>query len=170
MASLNSVRLVRIAELARHTGLPLHGRSNGWGYLTRHPLLVASFTAWQKLWRLAGVDHLHVNGIANEFFECDESVMVSVRACLTPLFEERPYLAMPVFSPGHTIRQAAATFTGIHSVNLIYAAGGIMAHPDGVTSGVAALRQAWEAAAVGVPLAKAAKTSFALSHAMEAYA
>jgi ribulose-bisphosphate carboxylase large chain len=75
-----------------------------------------------------------------------------------------------VFSPGHTIRQAAATFTGIHSVNLIYAAGGIMGHPDGVASGVAALRQAWEAAAVGVPLAKAAETSFALSHAMEAYA
>jgi ribulose-bisphosphate carboxylase large chain len=171
MASLNSIGLVGIADLARHTQLPLHGHRNGWGYLTRHPLLGWSFTAWQKLWRLAGVDHLHVNGIANKFSESDESVMASALACLTPLFEGRPCLAMPVFSSGQTIRQAAATYAGLRSVDLIYAAGGgIMAHPDGVAAGVAALRQAWEAAVAGVPLAEAAEMSPALSHAMDAYA
>lgn len=171
MASLNSVGLVGITELARHAQLPLHGHRNGWGYFSRHPLLGWSFTAWHKLWRLAGVDHLHVNGIANKFSESDESVMASARACLTPLAEEHPHLAMPVFSSGQTIRQAAATYAGLRSVDLIYAAGGgIMAHPDGVAAGVTALRQAWEAAVAGVPLAIAAETSSALSHAMDAYA
>jgi ribulose 1,5-bisphosphate carboxylase large subunit-like protein len=34
--------------------------------------------AWQKLWRLAGVDHMHVNGIANKFQEDDDTLtMVS---------------------------------------------------------------------------------------------
>jgi ribulose-bisphosphate carboxylase large chain len=39
------------------------------------------------------------------------------------------------------------------------AGGGIMAHPGGPASGVRALRQAWEAAVAGVPLA-----DYALEH------
>jgi len=38
----------------------------------------------KKIWRLAGVDHLHVNGLANKFSEADDSVIASARACLTP--------------------------------------------------------------------------------------
>jgi len=37
------------------------------------------------------------------------------------------------------------------------AGGGIMAHPGGPAAGVAALRQAWEAAVGGIPLADYAK-------------
>ena len=47
---------------------------NGWGYLSRHPALGWSYVAWQKIWRLAGADHMHVNGLANKFSESDESV------------------------------------------------------------------------------------------------
>jgi ribulose-bisphosphate carboxylase large chain len=44
---------------------------NGWGMMNRHPLLGIEFPPWayQVLWRLAGVDQLHVNGIANKFWE-----------------------------------------------------------------------------------------------------
>src|SRR5579864_1156528 len=84
MASLNSVGLVGMIELARFSQLPIHAHRNGWGYLSRHPLLGWSYIAWQKIWRLAGADHMHVNGVGNKFAESDESCLASARACLTP--------------------------------------------------------------------------------------
>ena len=52
----------------------------------RSPAIGMSFIAYQKLWRLAGIDHIHVNGIDNKFCETDESVIASARECLTPMF------------------------------------------------------------------------------------
>lgn len=171
MASLNSIGLVGMIELARFTALPLHAHRNGWGYLSRHPLLGWSYVAWQKIWRLAGADHMHVNGLANKFSEPDDSVIESARACLTPLFAAKPCTVMPVFSSGQTVRQAPDTYAALRSPDLIYAAGGgIMAHPDGPAAGVAALREAWDAAMAGVPLAEHARTRPALGRALEAYA
>ena len=168
MASLNSVGVVGMVALSRHAGLPIHAHRNGWGSLSRHPALGWSYPAWQKVWRLAGADHMHVNGLANKFAEEDESVLASARACLAPLFDDAPMRAMPVFSSGQTVRQAAGTYRGLGSVDLIHAAGGgIMAHPDGPAAGVAALRAAWEAAIADTPLAEAAETDPALRAAME---
>ena len=170
MASLNSVGLAGILALARHTQLPIHGHRNGWGYLSRHPLLGFSYVAWQKIWRLAGVDHMHVNGLANKFSEDDDSVIASARACLSPLFPDKPCLALPVFSSGQTVRQVHGTYAALGSIDLIHAAGGgIMAHPDGPAAGVVAFRAAWDAAVAGVPLADAARHLPALAHALAAY-
>ena len=95
--------------------------------------------AWQKIWRLAGADHMHVNGLQNKFTESDESVIASARACLTPLFDHKPCTVMPVFSSGQTAKQAPGTYAALGSTDLIFAAGGgIMAHPDGAAAGVAA--------------------------------
>ena len=69
MASLNSVGLAGILALRRTASLPIHAHRNGWGYLSRDPLLGWSYAAWSKIWRLAGVDHMHVNGLANKFSE-----------------------------------------------------------------------------------------------------
>ena len=103
MASLNSVGLVGMVELGRHTQLPIHAHRNGWGALTRHPALGWSTTSpWQKLWRLAGADHMHVNGLGNKFSETDDSVIASARSALTPMFAHKPCIAMPVFSSGQT--------------------------------------------------------------------
>jgi ribulose-bisphosphate carboxylase large chain len=169
MASLNSVGLVGMIELSRFSQLPIHGHRNGWGYLSRHPLLGWSFVAWQKLWRLAGVDHMHVNGLQSKFSESDESVIASARACLTPMFDSKPCTVMPVFSSGQTARQAPDTYTGLGSTDLIVTAGGgIMAHPHGVSAGVAALREAWDAAVAGIPLTEYARNSPALTKALEA--
>lgn len=152
MASLNSVGLSGLLALRRHSELCIHGHRNGWGYLSRHPMLGWSFTAWQKLWRLAGADHLHVNGLRNKFSESDDSVMESARAVLAPLFADRPCAAMPVFSSGQSAVQPEETFRRLGSADLIYAAGGgIVAHPGGIAAGVASLRQAWEAAMAGIP-------------------
>jgi ribulose-bisphosphate carboxylase large chain len=147
MASINSVGMVGMIELGRHTQVPIHAHRNGWGAITRHPAIGWEYTAWQKLWRLAGADHMHVNGIDNKFSETDASVIASAKACLTPMFENAANVAMPVFSSGQGAAQARKTYDALGSTDLIFAAGGgILAHPDGPAAGVTSLREAWAAA------------------------
>jgi ribulose-bisphosphate carboxylase large chain len=155
MASIHSVGLAGFAALRRHCALAIHGHRNGWGLLGRSRDIGVSFVAWQKIWRLAGVDQLHCNGIANKFWEADESVTASARECLRPMFDVagRGCEVMPVMASGQTARQAPATYAALGTTDLLFAAGGgIMAHPDGVAAGVRSLHQAWEAAVEGVPL------------------
>lgn len=168
MVSLNAIGLVGLHELRRHTALPIHAHRNGWGYLSRHPALGWDYRAWHKIWRLAGADHLHVNGIGNKFSETDEQVAESVRAVIEPMWSDAPMHVMPVFSSGQTGLVAAATYASTsNSQDLIFAAGGgIFGHPAGVASGVAALRQAWDAAVAGVPLQQAASEKTELGQAM----
>jgi ribulose-bisphosphate carboxylase large chain len=168
MASLNSVGLPGLSSLRRHSRLPIHGHRNGWGMLSRCPALGISFVAAQKMWRLAGADHLHTNGIRNKFFEEDDSVVASARACLQPLFGGRQ--AMPVLSSGQWAGQAPDTYRRLGSLDLLYlCGGGILAHPAGPAAGVASVRQGWEAALAGEPLETAARTHPELRQAMETY-
>ena len=152
MVSLHSVGLATLAEFRRRCQLPIHGHRNGWGMYGRHPLLGVAYPAWQKLWRLAGADHLHVNGLQNKFWEPDDSVVRSIQACLTPMFRPDD-IAMPVISSGQWGGQAPETYQRAGTPDLIYVAGGgIMAHPLGPAAGLRGLQQAWEAALLGVPL------------------
>ena len=168
MASLNSVGLVGMIELRRFSQLPIHAHRNGWGYLSRHPLLGWSYVAWQKIWRLAGVDHMHVNGLQSKFTESDESVIASARACLTPLFADKPCIVMPVFSSGQSARQIPPTYAALQSPDFIMTAGGgIMAHPDGPAAGVRSMCEAWDAAIAGIPLEEHARTHPDLGRALE---
>ncbi len=166
MLSLNSVGMAGFNAFRRHAQLPIHAHRNGWGYLQSG----WSYPAWKKLWRLAGVDHMHVNGIANKFQEDDDSVIASARACMTPMFDNKPCTVMPVFSSGQTVRQAAPTWERLQSSDLIFlAGGGLFAHPGGITAGVNALRQSWEAAMNGVPIEVAARTQRELREALEKF-
>lgn len=170
MVSLNSLGLVGLTALRQTTRLPIHAHRNGWGYLGRSEANGWSYVAWHKLWRLAGADHMHVNGIANKFWEPDHSVIESARACLAPLFAAKPCVAMPVFSSGQSAKQVAPTWAALGSPDLIYCAGGgIVAHPGGVAAGVLALRQAWEAAMNGVPADQAARDCPELRQALETF-
>ena len=167
MASLNSIGLLGLRELRRHSQLPIHAHRNGWGMLSRCPALGWDYTPWQQIWRLAGADHLHVNGLANKFSEDDASVIAAARAVLSPLWPDAPMAAMPVFSSGQTGLVAAATYAALGSTDLIFAAGGgIFGHPGGVAAGVSALRQAWDAAVAGVALATHASSHAELRDAM----
>ena len=143
MISLNSVGLAGVIELRKQCQLPIHAHRNGWGASARHPQLGFSYVAWQKFWRLAGVDHMHVNGLRNKFCEPDDSVIEAARACLTPMLGG--YTVMPVFSSGQWAGQAPDTYAALQSVDLMYlAGGGIIGHPDGPAAGALSLRQAWE--------------------------
>lgn len=171
MASVNSVGLGGMLALGRHSQLPVHAHRNGWGYLSRHPMLGWSFAAWSKFWRLAGADHLHVNGLRNKFCESDDSVIASATSLLTPMFEGKPCITMPVFSSGQSAVQAAETYRRMQTTDLIHAAGGgLVGHPDGIRAGVDSLRQAWAAAEAGVPVESYAQDHPALARALDAYA
>lgn len=167
MVCLNAVGLVGLTELRRHALLPIHGHRAGWGYLSRSPALGFDFAPLQKIWRLAGADHLHVNGLRNKFSETDESVIAAARAVLAPAMPGAALPAMPVFSSGQTGLQAHDTFAALGSADLIFTAGGgIFGHPSGISAGVQALRASWDAAVAGVPLARQAEQVPALAQAM----
>jgi ribulose-bisphosphate carboxylase large chain len=168
MVCLNAVGLVGLTELRRHAQLPIHGHRAGWGYLSRSPALGFDFAPLQKIWRLAGADHLHVNGLRNKFSEPDESVIAAGRSVLAPVMPEAPLPAMPVFSSGQTGLQAHDTYVALGCADLIYTAGGgIFGHPRGVSAGVEALRAAWDAAIEGIPLAQYAERVPALARALD---
>jgi ribulose-bisphosphate carboxylase large chain len=167
MACVQSVGLVGMNALRRHSALPIHGHRAGWGYLSRSPALGWDFAAWQAVWRLVGVDHLHVNGLRNKFSESDDTVIASARAVTRPLFQDQPMPAMPVFSSAQTGLQAHDTFKALgHADLLCTAGGGIFGHPQGVAAGVAALREAWDAAQAGIDLKAYAATRPALQSAL----
>lgn len=169
MVSVNSVGLVGVSHLRRHAELPIHGHRNGWGMLTRSPLLGMEFAAYQKLWRLAGVDHLHVNALHSKFWEPDESVVRSIKACLTPMFKDEDRV-MPVLSSGQWGGQAPDTYRLTGSTDYIYLAGaGIVAHPGGPAAGVTAIRQAWEAAVEDIPLQEYAEDHRELMQSLEKF-
>ncbi len=168
MVCLNSVGVVGLHELRRHAQLPIHAHRAGWGCLSRSPSLGWDYAPWQKIWRLAGADHLHVNGLRNKFSESDQSVLAAARAVLAPVLEGAPMPAMPVFSSGQTGLQAHDTCAALGGrTDLIHAAGGgIFGHPQGVSAGVEAMRAAWQAAIDGVPLAAHAQHVPALAAAL----
>ena len=100
-------------ELGRHSASCRSTRTATAGAICpAQPSLGWSYVAWQKIWRLAGADHMHVNGLQNKFCETDDSVIASARACLTPMFESKPCTVMPVFSSGQSARQAPRHLCG----------------------------------------------------------
>ena len=154
MVSLNSVGLAGVKKICDTGALAIHGHRNGWGALNRHPWLGIEFPAYQKIWRLAGVDQIHVNGIANKFWESDDSVVRSIAACQKPLLGG--YSVLPVVSSGQWGGQAPETYRRTRTVDLLYmAGGGIMAHPQGAAAGVRSLQQWWVAAVEGLPVESA---------------
>ncbi|HEY7088794.1 MAG TPA: ribulose-bisphosphate carboxylase large subunit family protein [Tepidisphaeraceae bacterium] len=168
MVSMNSVGLSGVKKLCDQGALAVHGHRNGWGMLNRHPMLGIEFPAYQKVWRLAGVDQIHVNGIANKFWESDDSVVRSIEACLKPLLGGM--FVLPVISSGQTGLQAPETYRRTRTIDVLYmAGGGIMAHPSGPKAGVVALRQAWEAAVSGVSLEDYARDHVELRQQIEKF-
>jgi ribulose-bisphosphate carboxylase large chain len=168
MVSVNQVGLAGVIKLRQHSQLPIHGHRNFWGALSRSEVLGIEFTAFQKIWRLAGIDHLHTNGIRNKFCEADESVIRSVKACLKPMLGG--YHIMPVISSGQWAGQAVDTYKAIESVDVMYVCGGgIVAHPDGISAGVQSVIQSWEAAIQGRSLVDYAESHPELKRALEYY-
>lgn len=171
MASLNWCGLSAIQSLRAHTPLALHGHRNGFGAFGRHPALGLGFPAWATLFRLAGVDHLHVHGMFGKFADPTDEVAAAARHCLTPLTNGTDDRVVPVFSSGQWAGTLARTHDRIggEKAFMFLAGGGILAHPDGPAAGVDSLRAAWEAIQTGTDLTRAAQSSTALARAIETF-
>lgn len=154
MASLNWCGFSAIETLRRHTELALHGHRNGYGALSRHPALGISFQAYQTLWRLAGVDHMHVHGLQGKFAQTDGEVIDSAMDCLAPLADGLDDRVLPAFSSGQWAGTLRPTWDAVGGGDFLFmAGGGIMAHPDGPGAGVASIRAASRAAEAGIDVA-----------------
>ncbi|CAD6519404.1 ribulose-bisphosphate carboxylase large subunit family protein [Paraburkholderia sabiae] len=158
MASINWCGFSAIQALRRSTPLVLHAHRNGYGMMSRDAALGIGFQAYQTLWRLAGVDHMHVHGLAGKFAQSDAEVSESARDCSTPLAEGLDDRVLPAFSSGQWAGTVPATFDAIGSTDLLFmSGGGVLAHPDGPAAGVRSVRQAWDAAQSRTPLHEHAK-------------
>ncbi|HEX2114147.1 MAG TPA: ribulose-bisphosphate carboxylase large subunit family protein [Alphaproteobacteria bacterium] len=165
MASLNWCGFSAVTALRRSTGLAIHGHRNGFGALSRHPALGIAFDAYQALWRLTGIDHLHVHGLDGKFADSNEEVAAAARACLAPLGEDDGVL--PVFSSGQWAGTLPTTYAALKSGDMIFlAGGGILAHPDGPRAGLSSLQQAWDAIRAGETLEAFARKAPELQRAL----
>lgn len=169
MVSLNWIGVTGLRFLRERTSLPIHGHRNGWGLFSRLPDIGIDFSVMQKIWRMAGADHVHVNGLANKFTEPDDVVMAAARAVQAPL-PGTARAGLPVFSSGQTVWQVGPTARQLGNQDfLICAGGGIMSHPKGISAGVLAFRQAADAARAGLSPSEFAKSSPELADALEAF-
>jgi ribulose-bisphosphate carboxylase large chain len=173
MASLNWTGPSSVQSLRRHTDLAIHGHRNGFGMFARHPALGIGFQPYALLWRLAGVDHMHVHGLNGKFAQADDEVIESARDCLTPLADpaDAADVVVPAFSSGQWAGTLPATLEVVPSGDLMFmCGGGILAHPGGPAAGVASVREAWAAWRAGQTLAEAAREAPALRQALEFFA
>jgi 3-oxoisoapionate-4-phosphate decarboxylase len=156
--NINSIGYGGMSFLRKRSQLCLHAHRNGWDILTRHPGLGMEFRAYQKIWRLLGVDQFQINGIRAKYWEPDESFVKSFDDVTTPIFREDD-CALPVVCSGQWGGQAVETYrrTG-RSLDLMYlGGGGIHGHPMGAAAGVKAIKQAWQAAEHDITLDAYAK-------------
>lgn len=167
MVNLNYCGFSAVQSLRRSTSLALHGHRNGYGAFSRHPLLGMSFQAYQTLWRLAGVDHMHVHGLQGKFSQSDAEVIESAADCLAPLTAGIDDVVLPAFSSGQWAGTVPATYAAAGSDLLFMAGGGILAHPDGAAAGVRSLRQAWQAVQSGQTLEQFAQGAPELKQALD---
>ncbi len=172
MVCMQSIGLTGLRAVRDKSAVMIHGHRAGWGLLSRSSNIGISFSVMQKLWRLAGADHLHVNGLANKFTESDDTVAQAARSVQHPVSEAGgpEHRAMPVYSSGQTIWQVGPSRQVLGNDDFILCAGGgVMGHPDGAAAGVLALRAAAEAARKGVPLEVFAENDSPLAKAMSFY-
>jgi ribulose-bisphosphate carboxylase large chain len=168
MVNVNSVGFAALAHLRRHCELPIHGHRANFGAMSRHPLLGIGFRAFQKVCRLAGVDHLHVGGFNSKFYETNDEVGSSITDCLTPMFGD--YRVMPAISSAQWAGSAIDIHAATRTVDVIHlAGGGIIAHPGGTAAGVRSMQQGWEAALAGASLGDYARTRPELQAAIEKF-
>ncbi len=167
MANLNWCGFSAVETLRRSTDLALHGHRNGFGALSRCDVLGIGFGAYQVLWRLAGVDHMHVHGLDGKFAQENNEVIESTAMCLAPLDDQSDDRVLPAFSSGQWAGTVPVTWQAAGGDDFLFmAGGGIMGHPAGPAAGIESIRAAFRAMSDGKTLEDAAKSSKPLREAL----
>lgn len=160
---LSGVRL-----LCSHARVPVFGHFPFIAAFSRVAGHGVSSLVFTRLQRLAGCDAVIMPGFGPRMMTPEAEVLANVRACLEPMGSIRPSLPAPGGSDW------AGTLAGVHRrlgmVDFGFVSGrGVFGHPMGPAAGAASIRQAWEAIALGVPLATQAAAHEQLRRAVEAF-
>lgn len=173
-----AVQLAR--ELAEEYGLAIHAHRAFHGAIDRVPDHGVTFFLIAKLFRLAGVDHIHIGTNVGKM-EVDLRMLRYTQRMITEdEFKPDPgddeYMpqkwyglkpVMPVASGGLHPGVLPQLLDFMGTDILIQVGGGVTGHPDGVIAGGKAVRQAIDAYLEGIPLDEYAKTHKELARALE---
>jgi ribulose-bisphosphate carboxylase large chain len=144
-------------------GIPIHGHRAMYAAFARNPEHGISMGVIATLARLIGIDQLHTGAIVGKM-EGSEAEVLEMNAWLRddwlglkPVF--------PVASGGIDPLRIPALLAIAGTELVVNAGGGIHGHPKGTRAGAKALRQAYDAWRLGVPLAEYAETHKELAEA-----
>ena len=170
-----------IRDLAADHGLAIHGHRAMHASFTRNPYHGISMFVLSKLYRVIGIDQLHVGTAGAGKLEGKKWEVVQYAR----VFSEKKYIpeendvfhlqqdfhhikpAMPVSSGGLHPGNLQPVIDALGSEIVIQVGGGVLGHPDGPRSGATAVRQALDAIINGISLEEYAKEHKELAKALE---
>ena len=170
-----------IRDLAEDYGIALHAHRAMHAAFTRNPYHGISMFVLAKLYRVIGLDQLHVGTAGAGKLEGKKWEVVQ----FARIFRERHYVpeeedvfhleqkfyhikpAMPVSSGGLHPGNLEPVIDALGTELVLQIGGGTLGHPDGPKAGARAVRQALDAIIQGIPLDEYAKTHKELARALE---
>ena len=170
-----------IRDLAEDYDLAIHGHRAMHAVFTRNPQHGISMFVLAKLYRLIGIDQLHVGTAGAGKLEGGKWEVIQNARILREMHykpEERDVYhleqkfygikpAFPVSSGGLHPGNLAQVFEALGTDIVIQVGGGTVGHPDGPKAGAKAVRQAIDAIIQGIPLEEYAKKHKELARALE---
>lgn len=170
-----------IRDLAEEYGLAVHAHRAMHASFTRNPYHGISMFVLAKLYRVIGVDQLHVGTAGAGKLEGGRLDVIRCAKILreqsfTPDPEDPFHLpqdmrhikpAMPVSSGGLHPGNLPPVIDALGSDIVLQVGGGVVGHPDGPRAGAMAVRQALDAIVKGIPLDKYAESHRELARALE---
>ena len=173
--------LTYVRDLAEEHGLGIHAHRAFHAAFTRNPYHGVSMFTLAKLYRLVGVDQLHVGTPGVGKLEARKrDVIYNARVLREKRFKPDSDDAFHLEQEWHHIKPAFPTSSGglhpgtvpdvIEALGIdivIQVGGGVLGHPDGPRAGAAAVRQAIEAYLKGIPLEDYARDHKELRRALE---
>ena len=170
-----------VRDLAEDYGLAIHGHRAMHAAFTRNPNHGISMFVLAKLYRLVGIDQLHVGTagagkLEGKKWEVIQNARVLREGHYKPEegdvyhLEQKFYgikPAFPVSSGGLHPGNLPQVFEALGTDIVIQVGGGTVGHPDGPGAGARAVRQAIDAIMENVPLEQYAKKHKELARALE---
>ncbi|AHF80073.1 type III ribulose-bisphosphate carboxylase [Thermococcus paralvinellae] len=170
-----------IRDLAEDYGIALHAHRAMHATFTRNPYHGISMFVLAKLYRVIGLDQLHVGTAGAGKLEGKKWEVIQ----FARIFKEKHYVpeendvfhleqkfyhikpAMPVSSGGLHPGNLEPVIDALGTELVLQIGGGTLGHPDGPKAGAMAVRQALDAIIQGIPLDEYAKTHKELARALE---
>ncbi|MET1160162.1 MAG: type III ribulose-bisphosphate carboxylase [Thermoprotei archaeon] len=173
--------LTYIRDLAEEYGLAIHAHRAMHAAFTRNKYHGISMYVLAKLYRVIGVDQLHIGTAgAGKLEGAKRDVIEYARILREQHYKPQPDDPFHLEQPMYHIKPAMPVSSGgLHPGNLPFViealgtnlvlqiGGGVTGHPDGPRAGAKAVRQALEAITKGIPLDEYAKEHKELARALE---